>query len=507
MMKWRVGLGILIVGLSLAIVGGVRATGVGAKAQISEVGSISITNAPSQINKEETFTVNFRVDLNSSLHEGTYTIKMYVRNTNIVKEKNVRIYTSDPTGSISATYSGDYDGQSTLRLTGHKFGDSSKVLTPDETTVTLGNPGDGGPTLYTLDVSSESGGYTNPSEGTHTYEAGETVVAVATPNSGYMFAGWTGDVTKPDDTIKITMDSDKSIKATFEKEPTKYSLSVSPDPSDAGRVDPSSGTYVEGENATVEAFPAEGWKFDYWSGNTSGTSNPITVVMDSDKSITANFRKLASGYFTLNGIQLSEGSSATMGKDSASLSFTVTSSKSPKEVWYTLEGPNGGTIGDKSSTIRTSPPFEWVLPFEESGDYGLKGYYANDNGRVKAVDATVHRSVGMVTLTVVQSPPEGGTVSMVQANEFTYKKGEVAKIQAQPEPGFRFSHWSGDLPEKKTGRQLSITMTEDKTVTANFKRAFMSKLAKFSTSVNGAMVIIGSLLSLAGAVIILRRKM
>ena len=38
------------------------------------------------------------------------------------------------------------------------------------------------------------------------------------------------------------------------------------------------------------AAPAEGYVFDRWSGNASGTSDATTVTMDSDKTITACFK-------------------------------------------------------------------------------------------------------------------------------------------------------------------------------------------------------------------------
>jgi len=38
-----------------------------------------------------------------------------------------------------------------------------------------------------------------------------------------------------------------------------------------------------------------GYEFSGWSGDASGTNNPVALTMDSDKSIAANFRKTDSG--------------------------------------------------------------------------------------------------------------------------------------------------------------------------------------------------------------------
>jgi len=76
------------------------------------------------------------------------------------------------------------------------------------------------PVQYNLTVSGTEGGkVTTPSEGTFTYNKGTAVNLVATPDAGYQFVEWTGDV----DTIAnvnaaittVTMNGDYSILANF----------------------------------------------------------------------------------------------------------------------------------------------------------------------------------------------------------------------------------------------------------------------------------------------------
>ena len=59
-----------------------------------------------------------------------------------------------------------------------------------------------------------------------------------------------------------------------------------------GTTDPEPGTYTyeEGTEVIVKAIPDSGYEFSSWSGDSSGTDNPITITMDSDKSVTANFK-------------------------------------------------------------------------------------------------------------------------------------------------------------------------------------------------------------------------
>ena len=70
----------------------------------------------------------------------------------------------------------------------------------------------------------------------------------------------------------------------------KYTLTTTANPSDGGKVFPVTKQYNEGETATINANPATEYVFQSWSG-ASGSSSTASVVMNSDKSVTANFVK------------------------------------------------------------------------------------------------------------------------------------------------------------------------------------------------------------------------
>ena len=71
-----------------------------------------------------------------------------------------------------------------------------------------------------------------------------------------------------------------------------YTLTTVVSPSAAGSVSPSGGDYESGDQITLTASPASGYIFDYWSGSASGTTTTITITMNSDKSVTANFDEI-----------------------------------------------------------------------------------------------------------------------------------------------------------------------------------------------------------------------
>jgi len=71
-----------------------------------------------------------------------------------------------------------------------------------------------------------------------------------------------------------------------------YTLSASVNPPQAGSVSPSDGEYELDEDVILTASAASGYAFDYWSGSTAGTSPTVTLTMDSDKNLTANFKAI-----------------------------------------------------------------------------------------------------------------------------------------------------------------------------------------------------------------------
>jgi len=67
-----------------------------------------------------------------------------------------------------------------------------------------------------LDISIPfGGGTTEPSAGTHAYNAGTQVILKATPSSEYFFSGWIGNFYSDSSDVKIMMDGDKSVEANF----------------------------------------------------------------------------------------------------------------------------------------------------------------------------------------------------------------------------------------------------------------------------------------------------
>ena len=71
--------------------------------------------------------------------------------------------------------------------------------------------------------------------------------------------------------------------------PTMYTLSATSNPTEGGTINPTNGEYEEGTEVTITVTPNLNYEFDKWSGSWSGSESPLTLTMDSDKTLVGNF--------------------------------------------------------------------------------------------------------------------------------------------------------------------------------------------------------------------------
>jgi uncharacterized repeat protein (TIGR02543 family) len=75
--------------------------------------------------------------------------------------------------------------------------------------------------------------------------------------------------------------------------PNFYKLSV--DHSGNGIVYPYKINVTKGEDIEISATPDDGWQFDSWTGDITDTENPITITMDNNITVMANFKEIETG--------------------------------------------------------------------------------------------------------------------------------------------------------------------------------------------------------------------
>jgi hypothetical protein len=168
-----------------------------------------------------------------------------------------------------------------------------------------GMVGCGGSDEYDLTITSTGGGsVTTPGEGIFTYPAGMTVNLVATPDAGYPFMRWAGDVgTIPDvnaAATTITMNGDYSITANFEE---TYYLTIFSG-NGGSVITPGEGTFAYAPGTVVDlvACPDPGRRFLAWANDTGTVADihdpTTTITVNGDYSITAGFPRY---YSTISG--------------------------------------------------------------------------------------------------------------------------------------------------------------------------------------------------------------
>ena len=125
------------------------------------------------------------------------------------------------------------------------------------------------------------------------YYVGETLTLTTNPSTGYRLDHWA--VTNGSSSNILTMPDSNTTVTAYNIPIPCYTLITSATQSGSGaiNVSPASnctgGKYTKGTSVHLTANPGSGYAFTNWSGGVSGSSNPLTVAMNSDKTISANF--------------------------------------------------------------------------------------------------------------------------------------------------------------------------------------------------------------------------
>jgi hypothetical protein len=130
-----------------------------------------------------------------------------------------------------------------------------------------------------------SGGTTT---GSGSYNAGSSVNVTATANAGYTFTNWTnnGVIASTSSSYTFALNANVTLVANFAI--NTYTINIT---AVNGIVvkNPNQPNYNNGTTVQLTATPNPGYSFSSWSGDATGSTNPLTVIMNMNKNITANF--------------------------------------------------------------------------------------------------------------------------------------------------------------------------------------------------------------------------
>jgi uncharacterized repeat protein (TIGR02543 family) len=359
------------------------------------------------------------------------------------------------------------------------------------------------------------------------YSPGEEVTLTAAPNLGHVFTNWSGDVAGSVNPMTVTVNQNMTVTGNFAAAPPR-TLTITYNGNGTVTRNPDKPTYLNGETVTLTPVPAANASFVNWSGGASGAANPLTVVMDGNKAITANF---ADNIYTLSIVPILNGTvSASPQKPAYYQGEVVTLTPTPA-LGYVFDSWSGDLTGNavpgmltmtKNSTVTANfvPGDTFTVNVNIAGGVGtvlkdpakteylqgeevtltampgngfeFTGWSGDLDGSSNPetvivtgdLDITAHfAGEGIYSLTVL--PPTNGVVEVFPVRDL-YAQDEQVTLTAVPGQGYQFAGWGGDL--SGSTNPLTITMTGDVTATAAFDAAPLYNLSLTSNGPGTAAV-------------------
>jgi uncharacterized repeat protein (TIGR02543 family) len=296
--------------------------------------------------------------------------------------------------------------------------------------------------------------------GENLFNPGASVSLRAQAASGYQFTNWSGDITGSANPAPISMDDNRSVTANFTP---CLPLTTSVSPSGAGTIAASpapncqgggANLYNPGTSVTLTANPANNWNFKNWSGNASGSANPMAVTISAATSVTANFEACVAASAAVNPSNAGTASVTTapncQGGTKYKPNTQVNITTSPANSYFLFKNwtTTSGTLGSASSANTTLSL--------GTGDAAATANYDECK-----------------TLTTAVYPTGDGSVSVKTAPNCgadRYTPGTQVTLEAVPNTGKTFQQWSGDVPSADQKKNpVTITMDANKSVTALFE--------------------------------------
>lgn len=291
--------------------------------------------------------------------------------------------------------------------------------------------------IYTLTLLANpvGAGSITPNPVKSAYYNGETVSLTPVPAAGYVFAGWSGDLTGTAVPGQLVMTKNSTVTANFVPAGS-FTVQMSVVGLGSVMMDPPGGTYPYGTQVTLTALPGSGQEFIGWSGDLISTDEVETITVTGNMAITATFAP--AGIYSLTLLQSANGSiTADPARDLYA----------PGQLVALTAVPNPGYIfsswGNDGAGSTTNP---LILTMDGN----------------KTVSA-VFETAPLYNLIVTPNGP-GTVVVDPEGSQFT--AGTTVTLTATADDGYVFTGWSGDVVSSVN--PYSLLMDNHKNIVANF---------------------------------------
>ena len=305
------------------------------------------------------------------------------------------------------------------------------------------------PASYTLTLSVLPAGAGTVSGGGGPFNEGTTVTAHAEANTGFAFVNWTenGKVVSSSASYVFQISANRNLVANFSQIPaTRYTIALTASPSNMGSAS-GGGTYTEGASVTVSATASSKmFHFVNWTeGKTIvSTDANYTFTATADRNLVANFEQNAATTYAVDVAVLPASSGTANGGGTFNEGSSVTVTATPAEGFAFVNWTEGGT------EVSTNAAYTFTLNANRS-------LVAN------------FEELPPATFTIKASayPSKGGTTSI---GTKTYTEGTTITISANANAGYHFVNWTENGEEVSSSNNYSFTVTEDRTLVANFEQ-------------------------------------
>lgn len=368
------------------------------------------------------------------------------------------------------------------------------------------------PINYTLTATAGTGGTINTLNSSYPYDS--NVSLVATPSTGYAFSAWTqsgsgiSDAASASTTARI--DGNQSVHATFS--PLSYDLNLTTGPGGSVTNDPAGTSHSYGSQVTLMATPDSGYYFIGWTGSaiTDVNASTTTVAISGDQSIQASFAQIPVGSFVLQLSSNPNNSASGLSGGGAYPANQVVQLSASPIAGYTFQNWTGGTVADENSSstsvtitqdlnltanflgvshqLTVSAAQGGAASGSGSFAYGTTaqvtatpdvGYsfvkwdgnltFSNQFSATTSVTVTQDANVTASFAVSVYSVSVNSSGQGFASGGGTYLHGSQATLTANAIQGHSFSGWSGTGIADSNESTISVTVTQDLNVTANFQ--------------------------------------
>lgn len=269
----------------------------------------------------------------------------------------------------------------------------------------------------------------NPSSGP--YGSNSTVTVTAAAATDWVFDHWSGDAIGTNNPIRITMNRPLSLQAVFAQ--TAFPVSLAFAGGGSVTINPAQASYLSNAVVALSATASNGWSFLNWSGSATGSDNPISLVVDSPKTVSAIFgTTVGTAVLGAGSVELNSANPIPYGTV-----VRATAVPAPGSYFAQWAGALSGTNNPATFGVVSTNPVRVVFANLQAGQVSL-ALRINGDGAVS-----------------------------VSPRKQAYSVGDVVTITATSSgPASQFTGWTGDAVG--TANPLVLTLNTSKVITANF---------------------------------------